>query len=323
MLTETKITLTVAAAGSNSALVVSINELLKFYFFGSPTEEVVEITENQIFKSVKTSRTRTQTVSPTKSSNFDLRKSNNPNTVIGDRYYKRHKGYFINHLQKYVNSLVAWESTNREWWIEAYEQRKYIIQNQNFNPYVQITGGYDSENYWWAKNLHMNQFCENAYSSRTYFQKHKDQFWLMCTIDGKNPENDDSFGISNATKANFKKGAELEESITYLTLNQAKKTGIINKEIKNKDNFVVYDYSPEWWNWSYTYRFLADKADEKSEFPLSSRFLKASSGWNSELNATTALNVICKDFYEQNDTTSQDEIDDAWRYCSDIGKSSQ
>ncbi|WP_216083647.1 hypothetical protein [Candidatus Mycoplasma haematohominis] len=323
MLTESKVTITFSVIAANAALGVSGSELLKIYYALNEESIEVENLNNELIKVTKIKRTRNKTTPKGTTSNFDLRKRHAPSIIIGSKHYTKHKGFGVRHIKNHLDKLVGWEEANKTWWEDAYKQREYVIKNQNFQPYFPIVGGYSDQQHWWTKNLHMNQFCDKGYLNRSFFQKYKEQFWLMCTIDGKNPEKNDSEEvISWATKAEFQIKDGKKKQITYLTITQAKKKGINNTKITEdaKTKFVIYDYSPEWWKWSYEYRLEADRKNETSPFPLSNKFRTIIQGWEDLNNNATALNKVCKDFYEQTSNNFQDEIDDAWRYCSDDGK---
>ncbi|GCE63594.1 hypothetical protein [Candidatus Mycoplasma haematohominis] len=332
MLTESKITITTAVAAFNSILGVSGYELLRIYLLGQESSEEITNLENSIFKTTKAKRKRTKetTFKNNSQSKFDLRVSNDSNLKIVKHHLdQRHRTSMLFHIPKqHRGKLISWEADNKSWWEKTYKQREYMIKSQDVNPKVEITKGYSMENITnlYFKNhsepLPMNQFCDRGYAQTNYYKKYRKQFWLMCTVEGKDPdETDSSQEIAEATKARFWEG-EQEKEITYFNYKQSKKETIKNTKISNsQDKFVVYDYSPDWWEWSYKYRLKIDKDDETSDFPLSDKFRKANSGWDEKLSKGEALNKICKDLYESNSSTS-DEIEDAWRYCSDVGVNS-
>ncbi|GCE63597.1 hypothetical protein MHSWG343_05940 [Candidatus Mycoplasma haematohominis] len=322
MLTESKITIILSVITGNTVIGVFGNELLKIYLLGRNSSEEISASDNSIFLKTTVSRIKTNAVSfdPKTKSNFDPRiyKDVNPTTV--DKNPAKYTVYSFHQISQYKGKFVDWKE-NKEWWEKTYEKRKYVLENANFEKYVNIVGGYKNQQYWQASELHMNQFCDYGYSNNSYFREHEEQFWLLCTTDAKNPKDkENTQTISQINKAKFNKG-ETEEEIIYLTVEQAKKTNIYNATTNNaKDKFVVYDYSPEWWEWSFNYRWKVDKNSEVSSFPLSDKFKNATTGWSKETNEKASLNLICQDFYESKNMPSQNEIDDAWRYCTDAGK---
>ncbi|WP_216083658.1 hypothetical protein [Candidatus Mycoplasma haematohominis] len=325
ILTETKVTLVFSAILGNSALGVAGHELLKAYFWNQEEEREFETSDNLSIEKTKISRVRTTTVTYNGSQkSFDPRIYNNtarPKT-INDRYSSKYIVYRNYYLNQYKSKLVGVFDDNKDWWEETYKKRKYILENQNFNKYVSIVGGYNSEQNWdLSGDVYASQFCDKSYISANYYQQHKDQFWLICSVDGINPDREaESKIISTGTESEFPINNS-NKKIFYLTLAQSKKT-IKNSQISDshKNKFVVHNYSQDWWEWSYRYRFKVDKLNEKSKFPLSDSFKNITKGWDSKVDEQNALNKVCKDFYENSGNSSQNEIDDAWRYCSDTGK---
>ncbi|WP_216083662.1 hypothetical protein [Candidatus Mycoplasma haematohominis] len=327
MLTETKITIAVAAGGGNSALGVSINEFLRLYLFKNEEFDEVITLDNEDFRSVIPVRKKIKAVTYNESSksSFDPRKSSSvPSEKISDSTYDSHTSFQMKHIRQHRDKLVNWKK-EEAWWRSIYKQRFYIMKNQDiFTEKINFVEGFSSSVIWSLNSeIHMNQFCYLIYGSYSKYDKYKELFWLICSIDGKNPEetNDDK-KISSSEKATFptEDDSSNEKTITYMTLSQAKKkaSDIANIKVSEKDKYVVYDWSEAWWNWSYKYRFQKDKADENSAFPLSNEFKKAKKGWDSALEQES-LNSICKNFYEK-ENSSSDEKEDALRYCSAEGK---
>ncbi|GCE63995.1 hypothetical protein MHSWG343_10030 [Candidatus Mycoplasma haematohominis] len=328
MLKESKITLTVSALGVNSVLGVSINELLKIYLFNGETGEEIGIFENLSIENLVPVRKKTaaEKFNTGTQSKFDRRSyADSKPTTIDKKYSSSYTNFEVAHINQHLNKLVSWKQENQYWWEEAYKRRIYIIKNQTFSSYVNIVGAFSSERIWRLdRDLHMNQFCDFLYWRRFKFPKYKDLFWLACSIEGKNPEETGNpTGIFQATKAKFKI-KDGEKEITYFTLSQVNKAEVENTTLdsSNKEKFVVYDYSEEWWNWSYEYRWQKDKADETSAYPQSEKFKNVKKGWDEQVSDNTSLNKICKDFYTSSSTSDQKEIEDAWRYCSDVGSNS-
>ncbi|GCE63604.1 hypothetical protein MHSWG343_06010 [Candidatus Mycoplasma haematohominis] len=325
MLKETKATIIISAISGNTALGIIGYELLKEYFLHLSSFEEITKADNSAIEIIKIERRLTKTVSFVIDSqkSFDPRiyTRNDLKTIDIEKEQKQAE-HPLKGIKQDHKKLVVLFSDNSDWWNETYKKRKYIAESRDFERYVDLIGGYSNEsNEYLINNVHMNQFCNKAYSDPSYFQEHEAQFWLMCTIDGKNPnDTEEEKVISQTTKAKFFKG-EKEEEITYLTLEQSKKTNIKNNKIGNhKNKFVVYDYNEDWWKWSFDYRLKVDKENETSLFPLSNRFKQVKNGWDNTTRSTTGLNSVCKSFYEETDTKTQQEIDDAWRYCSDIGE---
>ncbi|WP_216083652.1 hypothetical protein [Candidatus Mycoplasma haematohominis] len=321
MLTESKITISCSVASINAALGVSGYELLQIYLLNGNAQEELSSFDNTAISNAKISRKKSKTIAWKESKDvLDPRLHETTKTTVND-HESRYRIYRFRHIsQEHKAKFVDWKD-NKEWWEKTYEVRKYMLKNANFKKYVNIEGGYENLPYASQTKLHLNQFCDHVYWSKTYFEKYKSIFWLMCTTDAKNPETQEEAKIiSQAKKAKFPKGNQ-DEEIIYLTVEQAKKTNIYNATTNSaKDKFVVYDYSSNWWEWSYQYRFQEDKKNETSAFPISGKFKKIDKGWDDSRENTTALNKVCKDFYEQTNNNSQDEIDDAWRYCSDKGE---
>ncbi len=330
MLTETKITIAVATAGGNSALGVSINELLRIYLLGRNESEEVQFVGNDNIKTIQPTRIKVATASfkEGSESNLDPRavKGTNP-TNINSRSYISHTAYELSHISKYRAKLPIWNE-NKDWWENTYKQRKYMIQNRaSSTDGLQFKEGFSSLVIWYTNfksEVYINQFCYVLYGSGTQFNKYKDLFWLICSIDGKNPEKDEpEKEVSSAEKAKFPIDNSGEKEITYMTLEQAKKKPEDKEKIKvaEKNKFVVWDWKKDWWEWSYQYRLQKDKSSENSAFPLSEKFRKITKDWDEKANDETALNKACKDFYESS-SSSDDETEDAWRYCSIEGKQS-
>ncbi|GCE63603.1 hypothetical protein MHSWG343_06000 [Candidatus Mycoplasma haematohominis] len=332
MLRETKITIVVSGVAGNATLGVSGYEFLKVYFLNQEISTEVEAINNEAVIKITTYRKRSKekTFESGTDNKFDLREIKNTSPkIVKHPHDRRHKTSSLRHInQEHRSQLVSWEKDNKQWWENTYKQREYMIKNQKVSPKITILGAYNDTNVYMGGDnepLHMNQFCDKGYGRQPYFKKYKQQFWLMCTINGKNPDNDvDSQEISTASKARFPESGSNKKEITYLNFEQSKKEDPKNTQVKeNKSKFVIYDYSQDWWDWSFNYRLKVDKEDETSAFPLTEKFKQATSGWDENVSSANALNKICKDFYEQSGTTSQDEIDDAWRYCSDEGKKNQ
>ncbi|WP_216083650.1 hypothetical protein [Candidatus Mycoplasma haematohominis] len=322
MLTESKITISCSVASINAALGVSGHELLKIYLLGLSSSGGVVTVENIQISKIKTNRKRNETITSKKGTEgtLDPRTHTTYRKTV-DQVPDRYRIYSFHNIRKHKSKLVDWKD-NEAWWKETYKTRKYMLENLEPENSLAIAGAYKNQTYLQSNDLHLNQFCDKSYTERAYYNQHKTIFWLMCTTDAKNPdEGEEAKIISQAKKAKFPKGDQ-EEEITYLTFKQAKKPETKNTNIKGKeDKFVVYDYSEKWWKWSYEYRLQIDKADETSAFPLSEKFKKVNKGWEeTNYSDETNLNTACKKFYEQENSLTQDEIDDAWRYCTDTGK---
>ncbi|GCE63619.1 hypothetical protein MHSWG343_06160 [Candidatus Mycoplasma haematohominis] len=327
MLTESKITIGVAVVGINSFLGVSGHELLKIYLLSLDQSEEVSVLENYEIKTIAPKRKRPKASSFDESSKkpFDPRTPTDADPSTMDRGYARnyHPLFRTKHIDKHKSKLIIWKE-NKSWWESNYEQRKYMLENQDFSTSDwKFKEGFSKRVIWnLNQEVHINQFCYLMYESSTQYNKYKDVFWLLCSIDGKDPENNNSeSSISQAEKANFPTEGSSEQEIIFMTLEQAKKkqSDMERIKVKEKNKFVVYDWKPEWWNWSYQYRLKKDLNDEDNAFPMTEKFKKVISGWDESLNSSTALNKVCKDFYEAEPKQS-DETEDAWRYCSATGK---
>ncbi|WP_216083054.1 hypothetical protein [Candidatus Mycoplasma haematohominis] len=331
MLSETKITIAVAAIGGNATLGVSIHEFLKACLLNNVVEDEAFLTlDNSNIKTIIPARKKTVTVvfDESKKANFDPRAHANASpSKIDSRYYKSHTLYEMRHIkEEHRSKLAASKSENKDWWETAYKSRKYMIKNQKFSsPSVKFIGGYKSGIIWnLEKDLYMNQFCYRIYGSPTKYEEYKDLFWLVCSVDGKDPTEGSSVEgkISSGKRASFSTEGNKSKSIIYMTLGQAKKKEEDLEKLKiqesERDKFVVYDWKKDWWEWSFEYRFQKDIKDETSAFPLSNKFKNIRNGWDEKIENDTSLNKVCKDFYES-DNSSSDEVEDAWRYCSDTG----
>ncbi|GCE63607.1 hypothetical protein [Candidatus Mycoplasma haematohominis] len=325
MLTESKITIAIATGGGNATLGVSINEFLKVYLLKKEEFEEIVALDNSSIGTTIPSRKKISTVSfnPESKRSFDPRSRQDKPSTIDYSGYKSHVISQVKHIAQHRNKVVVWNQ-NQNWWDSVYEQRMYMIKNQDFSSKeVQFQKGYSTVTVWYLnKPVYMNQFCELLTWNSYQFKDYEDLFWLVCTTDGKNPneKNPDS-RISFAEKAKFPTEKPQEKEIIYMTLAQAKKktSDIENIKVKEKDKYVVYDWKPEWWEWSYQYRWKKDKSEENSAFPLSKKFTEIEKGWDENLNNAKSLNTACKEFYEANNPTKE-EIEDSWRYCSVLGK---
>ncbi|GCE63592.1 hypothetical protein [Candidatus Mycoplasma haematohominis] len=321
MLTESKITIAVSGISGNTALVISGYEFLQIYLFGLNSSEELSSLDSNTIKATKIKRNKKGTVTfetGTQSDSDPRLHTVSPSTVL--QHKSRYTAYWFHEIWSHRSKFVDWKE-NKAWWDKTYLTRKYMLENGGFKDLVNISGSYSDQKYRNSATLYLNQFCDRNYSETNYYKSHKKIFWLMCTTDAKNPDQQEEEKIiSKAKKAKFKKG-KTQEEITYLTVEQAKKDQMKNKKVdSNKSKFIVYDYSKEWWEWSYKYRLKVDKKDETSSFPLSKKFKDATKGWDDSINDAGALNKVCKDFYDASNNNSQNEIDDAWRYCSDAGR---
>ncbi|WP_216083645.1 hypothetical protein [Candidatus Mycoplasma haematohominis] len=319
MLTESKITIASAVTAFNSVLGVSGYELLQIYFLSQGSSEEVSALNNLNIESTKIERKKNKTVFWKGAQNeIDPRIHTTSNTTV-EKSETRYRAYRFHTITSHKPKFVDWKES-KDWWEKTYETRKYMLKNGNFGRYVNIVGGYEDKKYLFATSLHLNQFCDKSYSEGWYFKKYEPIFWLMCTTDAVNPDSsEEAKAISKAKKAKFPKG-QTEEEIIYLTVEQSKKGNIKNAQIQNNRNkFVIYNYSQKWWEWSYQYRLEEDKKNETSAFPLSNKFKNVNKGWDISNDNATALNKVCEDFY-LGDSQIQDEIEDAWRYCSDKGE---
>ncbi|GCE63608.1 hypothetical protein MHSWG343_06050 [Candidatus Mycoplasma haematohominis] len=313
-------TLSVAAIGGNSAIGIYFNEFLKLYLFMTRDSDELSTLDSSSFD-VTPIRKKTEAVTYKGSStNVDPRKS----TTTPRNMMSEYSTFMASQLQANSSKLVNGHE-EQEWWNSIYEIRSYIMKNQDISSAgVKFKKGFSKapiQNL--NQEIYMNQFCKYVYGQRFKYKKYEDLLWLICSVDGKKPgERRSSEKISQMQKANFPTPEKTpkEKSIDYMTLEQAKK----KKEDKakfssvNKNKYVVYDYSEEWWKWSYEYRFQKDKADESSAYPLSEKFKKVEKDWDSKLKKES-LNKVCKDFYEKA-SSSADEQEDASRYCSAEGK---
>ncbi|GCE64041.1 hypothetical protein MHSWG343_10490 [Candidatus Mycoplasma haematohominis] len=325
MLTESKITIAISTISGNAFLGIAGYEALQWYISGLNSDGEISTIENITIQDIKTLRKKTKTVKATSTSSFDLKKQVSANvmqTVSDSSYLRSNKSTDSQHISQYLNKLINKERTNKNWWDEAYKERSYIIKIQAKNLSLKILGGYsDATSYNKASTeMYMNQFCDTGYFDADYYKKYKDLFWLSCSIDGKDPEEtDQSKQKFLATEGDYQENSS-NKKIVYLTVEQSKNTSIKNEKVNNKkDNFIIYDYSREWWEWSYKNRLQEDRKNEVSAFPLSSEFKKISEGWDISLEKESSLNKVCKDFYEKEAETSQDELEDAYRYCTASG----
>ncbi|WP_216083666.1 hypothetical protein [Candidatus Mycoplasma haematohominis] len=322
MLKETKITLSVAAIGGNSAIGIYFNEFLRLYLFMTGDSDELSTSNNDAFKIVKTARKKVEKViykSSTKNSSDPRKSSSDPQWKISDSTYQSHTRGQMWHISSHKNKLVDGRK-NDNWWKSIYKQRTYIMKNQDINiEKIEFVYGFSATyipdlN---SRAIYMNQFCYLIYGSNYQYKKYKDLFWLICSIDGVNPEEKNSSErISQMQTANFPIKNSQMKQINYMTLDQAKKKATDKNKFGsiNKSKYVVYDYSEEWWKWSYEYVWQKDQKDEESAYPLSEKFRKVQKGWDDQLG-DGSLNKVCKDFYE-NTNSSNDEKEDASRYCS-------
>ncbi|GCE63612.1 hypothetical protein [Candidatus Mycoplasma haematohominis] len=328
MLKETKITLSVAAVGGNSALGIYFNEFLRLYLFMTGDSDELSTLDSDTFKSIMPTRKRVETVTYTNGSksSIDPRKSKTtPSEKISSSTFKSHTPWQMGHISNHKDKLVNGRE-EEAWWKSIYDQRIYIMKNQDINiEGIEFAYGF-SATYIPSLNsraIYMNQFCHFIYGNSRQYNRYKDLFWLICSINGKNPEEqEENKRISETEQATFPTPGETtnKKTITYMTLSQAKKkeSDIKNIKVSEKEKYIVYDYSEEWWKWSYQYRFQKDQADESSAYPLSEQFKKVEKDWDDKLN-NQSLNKVCKDFYEKS-SISADEQEDALRYCSAEGK---
>ncbi|WP_216083684.1 hypothetical protein [Candidatus Mycoplasma haematohominis] len=329
---EAKLTLTISAIGINSSLGVITNELLKVYLWSYEEEEEIMFSDNEELQDSIPIRKKTKTVTSianTKST-FDPRPSKSSTAPITIAQNKDYSSYSLSHISKHRDKLVSWSKINKNWWNKAYKQREYIIKHQVFTSNFSLEGAYSPK--FISKNssvIYMNQFCDLAYRWPSVFHKHEELFWLTCTVDGKKPNTQPrEREIISITKADFPISATEAEEIAYYTLSQSKKTntklGNQNMTEEQKQKFVVYEWNRSWWEWSYEQRLEKDKNNEKTLFPLSEKFKNVTSAWGEisykDTNETsTNLNGLCKEVYEGK-LTAKEEIEDAWRYCSDLGE---
>ncbi|GCE63614.1 hypothetical protein MHSWG343_06110 [Candidatus Mycoplasma haematohominis] len=311
-------TLSVAAIGGNSAIGIYFNEFLRLYLFMTGDSDELSTLDSSSFN-VTPIRKKTETVAyKGNSTNVDPRKSTTATTQTMSPY----SAFMMGEPKRYSNKL-AYAQDEQAWWDSIYEIRIYIMKNQDIAAKkVRFKKGFSKEPIRsLSKAIHINQFCKYVSSNASKYREYKDLFWLMCSIDGKDPNEKGSNGkISKMEKATFPTENEQTQSITYMTLEQAKKKQADKSKFKNiqTNKYVVYDYSEEWWKWSYKYRFQKDQADESSAYPLSEQFKKVQEGWDDKLQ-NQSLNRACKDFYEK-DNKDQNEKEDAARYCSADGK---
>ncbi|GCE63618.1 hypothetical protein MHSWG343_06150 [Candidatus Mycoplasma haematohominis] len=325
MLTESKITLTVAAAGGNATLGVSINEFLKMYLLNIETSEETKTIDNTSIELIAPTRKKPKAFKlKGEKTSFDPRSSKNTiNSKISDSTYTTHTLWDLRRVKAHRNKLANWKE-NENWWKSIYKQRMYMLENQDiFRDGVRFKEGFDKSIIWDLKQeVYINQFCYKVYGSAWHYDKYTDLFWLICSEDGKRPSEKREAAkiISTAEKAKFPTDNNQEQEIEFMTLSQAKKKQADKDKFKvNKDKFVVYDYSEEWWKWSYQYRLQKDKTNENSAFPLSDKFKNITVNWDEKLTNDNSLNKVCKDFYESS-SNSDNETEDAWRYCSIEGE---